>query len=253
MPHARWPRRLRPRPTSSSARSSTTSARPSPCCCSPASTCSASPGCGSPPRRWSSPLAPAVARAAQLDRDGRALARSWGAVLALMNCCFYTAIDRLPLGHRRRDRVPARDRRWPRSGAQRAATRPRSRSPSPASTCSPTCGSRASRSGFAFAFANAALFALYIVLGRPRRAARRDRRHRRPRRCDADRRRRRHADRRLGGRCPPRRPDRDPAAGLGVGDLLLRHPLRLRPARDARAAARDLRADGLRCSRRRRP
>ena len=44
----------RPTSTSSSARSSTTSARPSPCCCSPASRCSASRGCGSPPPRWSS-------------------------------------------------------------------------------------------------------------------------------------------------------------------------------------------------------
>jgi inner membrane transporter RhtA len=35
---------------------------------------------------------------AGLDRDGRRLVLGWGAVLALMNCCFYTAIDRLPLG-----------------------------------------------------------------------------------------------------------------------------------------------------------
>ena len=33
-----------------------------------------------------------------LDRDGRRLLVSWGAVLALMNCCFYLSIDRLPLG-----------------------------------------------------------------------------------------------------------------------------------------------------------
>src|SRR4051812_30837682 len=33
-----------------------------------------------------------------LDRDGRRLLLAWGAVLAVMNCCFYTAIDRLPLG-----------------------------------------------------------------------------------------------------------------------------------------------------------
>ncbi len=32
-----------------------------------------------------------------LDRSGRRLIVSWGAVLAVMNCCFYTAIDRLPL------------------------------------------------------------------------------------------------------------------------------------------------------------
>jgi inner membrane transporter RhtA len=35
---------------------------------------------------------------ATLDRDGRRLLATWGAVLAAMNCCFYVAIDRLPLG-----------------------------------------------------------------------------------------------------------------------------------------------------------
>jgi inner membrane transporter RhtA len=35
---------------------------------------------------------------AQLDRSGRRLLLAWGAVLALMNACFYVAIDRLPLG-----------------------------------------------------------------------------------------------------------------------------------------------------------
>src|SRR3954467_5403323 len=29
-----------------------------------------------------------------LDRDGRRLLGSWGAVLAVMNCCFYLSIDR---------------------------------------------------------------------------------------------------------------------------------------------------------------
>src|SRR5256714_5285758 len=33
-----------------------------------------------------------------LDQDGRRLLLAWGGVLAVMNCCFYTAIDRLPLG-----------------------------------------------------------------------------------------------------------------------------------------------------------
>jgi inner membrane transporter RhtA len=35
---------------------------------------------------------------AQLDRSGRKLLVGWGAVLAVMNACFYVAIDRLPLG-----------------------------------------------------------------------------------------------------------------------------------------------------------
>src|SRR3954470_4747414 len=36
--------------------------------------------------------------AARLDRSGRRLLLAWGAVLAVMDCCFYLAIDRLPLG-----------------------------------------------------------------------------------------------------------------------------------------------------------
>src|SRR4051794_14445862 len=35
--------------------------------------------------------------AALRDREVRRLVFAWGAVLAAMNCCFYTAIDRLPL------------------------------------------------------------------------------------------------------------------------------------------------------------
>jgi inner membrane transporter RhtA len=33
-----------------------------------------------------------------LDREGQRLLLAWGAVLAVMNCCFYLSIDRLPLG-----------------------------------------------------------------------------------------------------------------------------------------------------------
>src|SRR3954464_4762519 len=36
--------------------------------------------------------------ARRLNRPGGALLLAWGAVLAVMNCCFYLAIDRLPLG-----------------------------------------------------------------------------------------------------------------------------------------------------------
>ena len=35
---------------------------------------------------------------AGLDREGKRLLCAWGAVLAVMNACFYVAIDRLPLG-----------------------------------------------------------------------------------------------------------------------------------------------------------
>lgn len=34
----------------------------------------------------------------RLDRAGKLLLGAWGGVLAVMNCCFYVAIDRLPLG-----------------------------------------------------------------------------------------------------------------------------------------------------------
>ena len=34
----------------------------------------------------------------ELDRSGKRLLAGWGAVLAVMNACFYVAIDRLPLG-----------------------------------------------------------------------------------------------------------------------------------------------------------
>src|SRR3954454_12088873 len=36
--------------------------------------------------------------ARRLGSEGRRLLIAWGAVLAVMNCCFYLAIDRLPLG-----------------------------------------------------------------------------------------------------------------------------------------------------------
>jgi inner membrane transporter RhtA len=35
---------------------------------------------------------------AKVDREGRRLLIAWGAVLGVMNACFYVAIDRLPLG-----------------------------------------------------------------------------------------------------------------------------------------------------------
>src|SRR3954454_13496671 len=35
----------------------------------------------------------------RLARGGRRLLLAWGAVLAVMNCCFYTVIDRLPLAN----------------------------------------------------------------------------------------------------------------------------------------------------------
>ena len=85
--------------TSSSARCFTTSGRRSRCCCSRASTCSASRGCGSRRRRsifalWRRPWRTLARLERDAPRDGLL---AWGALLAAMNCCFYEAIDRLPL------------------------------------------------------------------------------------------------------------------------------------------------------------
>ncbi len=99
-----------------------------------------------------------------LDHETRRTLVAWGAVLAAMNCCFYLAIDRLPLGTVAAiEFVPvivlaALAARTPRNGAAlllavagvylltdvRLTAQP---------------------AGVAFAVANAALFALYIVLG----------------------------------------------------------------------------------------
>jgi inner membrane transporter RhtA len=98
-----------------------------------------------------------------LDRDGRWLLVSWGAVLAVMNACFYEAISRLALGTVASiEFVPvialaglgARNRR--NLGALALAV---------AGVC---LLSEVQLAGgpwaFVFAFANAILFALYIVL-----------------------------------------------------------------------------------------
>ena len=99
-----------------------------------------------------------------LDADGRRLLVAWGAVLGVMNVCFYVAIDRLPLGTVAAIEflpviaLAALGARTARNGAAlvvavlgvylltdvRLAGDP---------------------VGVAFAFANAVLFAAYIVLG----------------------------------------------------------------------------------------
>src|SRR2546427_6155936 len=98
-----------------------------------------------------------------LDRDARRLLLVWGAVLALMNCCFNESIDRLPLGTVAAIEflpVIALAALGARTGRNVAAlatavggvyllTHVRL-------TGEPL--------GFVFAFANALLFALYIVL-----------------------------------------------------------------------------------------
>ena len=100
---------------------------------------------------------------AQLDRSGRRLLAGWGAVLAVMNACFYMAIDRLPLG------TVAAIEFLPVIAL--AALGARTRSNVVALVLAVTgvylvTGVRleAEPLGLAFAFANAILFAAYIVL-----------------------------------------------------------------------------------------
>ena len=98
-----------------------------------------------------------------LDRDGRRLLVAWGLVLAVMNACFYSAISRLPLGTVAAIEflpvivLAALGARSPRNaGALIAAV---------AGVYLLTDVRLAGAAlGFALAFANALLFALYIVL-----------------------------------------------------------------------------------------
>src|SRR3954451_9454732 len=96
-------------------------------------------------------------------RDARGLLIAWGAVLAVMNCSFYLAIDRLPLGTVAAIEflpvivLAAVGARTPRNVAALALAVP---------GVYLLTGVRFEGEplGVAFAFANAALFALYIVL-----------------------------------------------------------------------------------------
>lgn len=97
------------------------------------------------------------------DREGRRLLLAWGAVLALMNVCFYTAIDRLALGTVAAIEflpviaLAALGARTPRNLAALALA-------VPGVYLLTDVQFAAQPLGLAFAFANAALFALYIVL-----------------------------------------------------------------------------------------
>lgn len=100
---------------------------------------------------------------AALDRDGRRLLVAWGVTLAVMNACFYTAIDRLPLST-----VAAIEFLPVIALAALGARSPRN---ALALACAVAgvylvTGVRFEGEplGVAFAFANAALFAAYIVL-----------------------------------------------------------------------------------------
>jgi inner membrane transporter RhtA len=100
---------------------------------------------------------------ARLDPSARRLLAGWGALLAVMNCCFYLAIDRLPLGTVAAIEflpviaLAAIGTRTPRNAAALLLAVPGVYLLTHVHlTLEPL--------GVAFAFANAGLFALYIVL-----------------------------------------------------------------------------------------
>src|SRR4051812_46394897 len=100
---------------------------------------------------------------ATLDRAGRRLLLAWGAVLAVMNCCFYLAIDRLPLGTVAAIEflpvivLAAIGARTPRNALAIALA-------VPGVYLLTDVRLAGAPLGVAFAFANAVLFAAYIVL-----------------------------------------------------------------------------------------
>jgi inner membrane transporter RhtA len=100
---------------------------------------------------------------ATLDRNSRRLLLCWGAVLAVMNCCFYVAISRLPLG------TVAAIEFLPVIGlAALGARSPRNvlalLLAVPGVYLLTDVRLAGAFLGFLFAFANAALFSVYIVL-----------------------------------------------------------------------------------------
>src|SRR3954451_10911592 len=100
---------------------------------------------------------------AKLDRDGKRLLLAWGTVLALMNACFYTAIDLLPLGTVAAIEflpviaLAALGARTPRNVAALALAVPGVYLLTGVHVTTQPLG-------LVFAFVNAVLFALYIVL-----------------------------------------------------------------------------------------
>jgi inner membrane transporter RhtA len=99
-----------------------------------------------------------------LDADGRRTLVAWGGVLAFMNCCFYEAIARLPLGTVAAIEflpviaLAALGARTPRNAAALALA-------VPGVYLLTDVRLAGEPLGVALAFVNAALFALYIVLG----------------------------------------------------------------------------------------
>jgi inner membrane transporter RhtA len=108
---------------------------------------------------WRRPWRPFLVQ----DARGRRLLLAWGAVLALMNACFYLAIDRLPLGTVAAIEflpviaLAALGARTPRNAVALAVA-------VPGVYLLTDVQLAAQPLGLAFAFANALLFAMYIVL-----------------------------------------------------------------------------------------
>src|ERR671924_1759903 len=100
---------------------------------------------------------------AALDGEGRRLLMAWGAVLAVMNSCFYLAIDRLPLGTVAAIEflpvvlLAALGARTPRNAIALLLA-------VPGVYLLTDVRLAGAPLGVVFAFANAVLFALYIVL-----------------------------------------------------------------------------------------
>jgi inner membrane transporter RhtA len=100
---------------------------------------------------------------AQASRDARRVMVAWGAVLAVMNCCFYLAIDRLPLA------TVAAIEFLPVIALAAIGARTRRNALAlglavPGVYLLTGVRIEGEALGIAFAFANAGLFALYIML-----------------------------------------------------------------------------------------
>jgi inner membrane transporter RhtA len=100
----------------------------------------------------------------RLERDAQRLLFAWGAVLAVMNSCFYIAIDHLPLGT-----VAAIEFLGPVALAAAGTRTTRNVAAMllavPGVYLLTDVHLEGAGLGFAFAFANAGLFTLYIVIG----------------------------------------------------------------------------------------
>lgn len=179
----------------------------------------------------------------RLDRGTRIALLAWGWVLALMNSAFYLAIDRLPLG------TVAAIEFLPVIALAAVSVRTRRNLLALLLAASGVyllsdLRFEGEPVGLLFAVLNAVLFSGYIVLGH--RVAQSEQING----IDG-----------LGlsmiiaavvalpigitGAAPAFADPIALSAGIGVGNLLLRHPLRRRSTRDVEAAAQQLRADGL--------